>query len=64
MIGKRGLAEFVWNGWEFTAIAEWHTGLPFTIFSGYDNSFSAIGADRAVQIHPNAPSAREDHTAA
>jgi hypothetical protein len=35
------------NGWEITAIASWQTGLPFTIFSGYDNSLSAIGADRA-----------------
>ena len=35
------------NGWEVTAIASWQTGSPFTIFSGYDNSFSGIGADRA-----------------
>jgi hypothetical protein len=35
------------NGWELTAIAEWNTGFPFTIFSGYDNSFSSMGADRA-----------------
>lgn len=35
------------NGWELTAIADWNTGYPFTIFSGYDNSFSGMGADRA-----------------
>lgn len=35
------------NGWELTAIAGWNTGNPFTIFSGYDNSFSAMGSDRA-----------------
>jgi hypothetical protein len=35
------------NGWELTAIADWNTGYPFTIFSGYDNSFSAMGSDRA-----------------
>jgi hypothetical protein len=35
------------NGWELTAIASWNTGYPFTIFSGTDNSFSAMGADRA-----------------
>lgn len=37
----------VLNGWEVTAISSWQTGNPFTIFSGYDNSFSGIGADRA-----------------
>ncbi len=47
------VADAVLNGWGLTGIAEWHTGLPFTIFSGYDNSFSAIGADRAVQIGQN-----------
>jgi hypothetical protein len=35
------------NGWQLTAIADWQTGTPFTIFSGSDNSFSAIGEDRA-----------------
>ncbi len=42
-----GFADRVVNGWELTAIADWNTGFPFTIFSGYDNSFSSIGADRA-----------------
>jgi hypothetical protein len=41
-------ADRIVNGWEITAIASWQTGLPFTIFSGYDNSLSGIGADRAV----------------
>jgi hypothetical protein len=35
------------NGWELTAITDWQTGSPFTIFSGYDNSETAIGNDRA-----------------
>ncbi|MGA8439464.1 MAG: TonB-dependent receptor [Candidatus Sulfotelmatobacter sp.] len=35
------------NGWQFTTIVGWQTGTPFTIFSGYDNSFSGIGEDRA-----------------
>ncbi|MGA7522785.1 MAG: carboxypeptidase-like regulatory domain-containing protein [Acidobacteriaceae bacterium] len=35
------------NGWELTAIADWTSGFPFTIMSGTDNSFSAMGADRA-----------------
>ena len=42
----------VLNGWEVTGIALWYpTGNPFTIMSGVDNSFSAIGADRAVLIN-------------
>lgn len=41
------VADKILNGWELTAIAEWDTGLPFTVFSGDDNSFSAMGADRA-----------------
>jgi len=35
------------NGWELTGIVSKQTGNPFTIFSGVDNSFSAIGSDRA-----------------
>ena len=42
-----GVAGRALNGWEMTGIASWQTGNPFTIFSGYDNSLSAIGADRA-----------------
>ena len=41
------IADKVVNGWELTAISSWNTGTPFTIFSGYDNSFSSMGADRA-----------------
>ncbi len=43
----KSFADRVVNGWELTAIADWNTGYPFTLFSGYDNSFSAMGADRA-----------------
>ncbi|MGO8718731.1 MAG: TonB-dependent receptor domain-containing protein [Acidobacteriaceae bacterium] len=40
------------NGWEVTGIASWWpSGNPFTIMSGVDNSFSAIGADRADLIN-------------
>ena len=47
------LANPLVNGWELTAIADWNTGFPFTIFSGYDNSFSAMGSDRADLTVPN-----------
>ena len=40
------------NGWQATGIVNWYpTGNPFTIVSGVDNSFSAIGADRADLIN-------------
>lgn len=45
------------NGWQLTGIANWQTGFPFSIFSGYDNSFSAIGADRANLLAPSVSSA-------
>jgi Carboxypeptidase regulatory-like domain/TonB dependent receptor-like, beta-barrel/TonB-dependent Receptor Plug Domain len=40
------------NGWEVTGIVNWYpAGNPFTIVSGVDNSFSAIGADRGDLIN-------------
>ena len=47
------LTDKIVNGWELTTIASWQTGNPFTIFSGVDNSFSAIGSDRADLTIPN-----------
>lgn len=41
------VADKIINGWELTGDANWTSGFPFTVFSGYDNSFSAMGADRA-----------------
>lgn len=35
------------NGWGLSDIATWQSGFPYTVFSDSDNSFSAIGADRA-----------------
>lgn len=40
-------ADVLVNGWQVTGISSWQSGNPFTIFSGVDNSFSGIGADRA-----------------
>ncbi|MEO7145519.1 MAG: TonB-dependent receptor [Bryobacteraceae bacterium] len=42
--GPAGIAV---NGWELTGITTWQNGFPFTIASGVDNSFSAVGSDRA-----------------
>ncbi|MGO8720803.1 MAG: hypothetical protein ACLQMO_16565 [Acidobacteriaceae bacterium] len=35
------------NGWTASAIVSWQSGTPFTVYSGVDNSFSGVGADRA-----------------
>ena len=46
------IADKFLNGWEVTGIVNWYpTGNPFTIVSGVDNSFSAIGADRGDLIN-------------
>lgn len=34
------------NGWQLSSIVTWRTGFPFSIYSGVDNSFSAVGNDR------------------
>lgn len=52
-IRMHSIGDKLLNGWELTAIADWNTGYPFTIFSGYDNSFSANGADRADLAVPS-----------
>ena len=49
----KGVANKIVNGWEASGIATWQTGFPFTIFSQSDNSFSAIGADRADLTVPH-----------
>jgi hypothetical protein len=46
----QGLANKLVNGWELTAIANWRSGFPYTVFSNVDNSFSGIFSDRADYI--------------
>jgi hypothetical protein len=46
-IHSQRVADTILNGWQLTAIVDWQTGSPFTVFSGYDNSMSGIGNDRA-----------------
>jgi len=41
------------NGWGLSGIVDWHSGFPFSVFSGVDNSFSAMGADRADLTVPD-----------
>jgi hypothetical protein len=52
-VAFHGPADKLINGWGLTGIVNWQTGLPFTIFSGVDNSLSAMGADRADLTVPD-----------
>lgn len=49
----KGLLDKAVNGWNLSTNLNWQTGFPFTIFSEQDNSFSAIGADRADLTVPS-----------
>jgi hypothetical protein len=49
----KGVADKAINGWNLSSITSWQTGFPFTVFAEDDNSFSAIGADRADLTVPN-----------
>jgi carboxypeptidase family protein len=46
-VGVSGPLDRLVNGWELTSILRWQGGFPFSIFSGYDNSFSGVNEDRA-----------------
>lgn len=35
------------NGWQLNSLAVWQSGIPLTVTSGVDNSFSGVGADHA-----------------
>jgi hypothetical protein len=45
--GLSGLAGRLVNGWSLSSILVWQGGFPYSIFSGYDNSFSGVNEDRA-----------------
>jgi hypothetical protein len=45
-----GLAHKLVNGWELSALTNWRSGFPYTVFSNVDNSFSGVGSDRADYI--------------
>ena len=47
------------GGWTITSILDLRSGLPFTLTSGRDNSFTGIGLDRAdILGNPSLPSDR------
>jgi hypothetical protein len=49
----KGAVSELTNGWNLSFITGLQSGFPFTVFSEDDNSFSAIGADRANITVPN-----------
>ena len=60
LISTGGLAGGFLSGWELTSIATWRGGFPFSVFSGADNSFSGVGADRADFIGTSFSQAKLD----
>ncbi|HEU0139426.1 MAG TPA: TonB-dependent receptor, partial [Bryobacteraceae bacterium] len=41
------------NGWDLSSVTTWQSTAPFTVTSGVDNSFTAVGGDRADFIGTN-----------
>lgn len=58
----QGVAGQVVNGWELTGLTSWHSGFPFSIYSGMDNSFTDVGRDRADFIGTSLSQAALDPT--
>jgi hypothetical protein len=50
-----GLVGKLLNGWEVNSIWFWHSGFPFTVYSGLDNSFSGQTLDRADLVKAGNP---------
>ncbi|MGH9630511.1 MAG: TonB-dependent receptor domain-containing protein [Bryobacteraceae bacterium] len=42
-----GALDKLLNGWSLNSIVLWRSGFPMSVLSGVDNSFSAVGEDRA-----------------
>jgi len=49
------LVKGILGDWEITGIITKETGLPFTIFSGKDNSLTGLTSDRGIYITGQAP---------
>jgi hypothetical protein len=55
--GGAGAVRVITNNWNFSGILTRQSGMPFTIFSGEDNSLTGNGLDRADQVgNPARPS--------
>ena len=60
LAGSHGFIRNVLGGWTITEIVDWRSGLPFSLTSGRDNSFSGVGQDRAdITGDPALPMDRE-----
>jgi len=55
-----GTADKFLNGWRLSPIVNWRSGFPFSVMSGYDNSFSGDFVDRADFIGTNFNQAKLD----
>jgi hypothetical protein len=52
-VGEKPVVGKLVKGWELTTNTIWQGGFPLTLFSGYDNSFSGVFADRASFMTSN-----------
>ncbi len=58
-VGQPALMHALLSGWQVNGIFTIHSGYPFTVRSGLDNSFSGIGGDTADLVgNPNLPGGR------
>jgi hypothetical protein len=53
-VGAKGFTGKIVNGWMVNSIVTWQSGVPFSVLSGVDNSFSGVGRDRADYLGGNA----------
>jgi hypothetical protein len=54
----QGLASRLLDGWQLSSMTTWQSGFPFNVGSGVDNSFSAMGGDRADFVGTDLKQAR------
>jgi hypothetical protein len=54
LAGSSKVVREILGGWQLNGIGTVSSGLPFTVTSGVDNSFSGLGEDYADQVLPNA----------
>jgi len=53
-VGAKGFTAKILNGWMVNSIVTWQSGVPFSVLSGVDHSFSGVGRDRADYVGGNA----------
>ncbi len=61
---NQALVSRVTGGWQINSVVVWQTGLPLTVLSGVDNSFTGVGSDHANYLGgPISMTASRSHAA-